>query len=117
MINFLETQAALELYLAKINQIGEELRALREEHLQADLALMEAEESGRARADEQDMNVTRSKEFVKTFSHREAKEEKRKKSQLRSKEEELSLTLEGLNLLKTQIRLKELELRLEKNNI
>ena len=111
MIDFKEAAMSLETYLGRLQHIGDELRVIREEHLALNLILMSREEEGRQRAKEMELNATATRDWVKSYSFREAMKEYESAEKLRAKIEEKDLLVEGLNIMKAQIRLAEMDYR------
>lgn len=117
MINFQETQLALERFQIKLQALEIELQQLRTEHLQANLELLQAQENARRVAIEENIMVSKRGDYIKSESYIETRLETTLKAKLKAKEEVKELTIEGLNLLKFQIKLKELEYKLTNNQV
>jgi len=117
MINFQETQLALEQFQIKLQKLESELGDLRNQHLEANLQLLDAQENARRVANEEDIMASKRSDFIRSESYHEARGEMAIKGKLRAKEEVKELTIEGLNLLKFQIKLKELEYKLTNNQV
>jgi hypothetical protein len=112
MINFIEAAVALETYLKKLQDIGAELRVIRESHIHLNLSVLTKEEEGRQKAKEIGLNATATRDFVKSFAFSEELAEMEAKERMKIKEEEKELLIEGLNIIKSQIRLVELDYRI-----
>jgi len=85
------------------------------------LGLVAAEDDDANIADqntvEEKKEASKRSDFIRSESYHEARGEMAIKGKLRAKEEVKELTIEGLNLLKFQIKLKELEYKLTNNQV